>query len=109
MLGVVKTRTIHGHCAKKNGTSFSGPVASIAFSISSWLRGVDLNHRPLGYECYCSRNLMDLRGAKSNVTSSLGSLRNCNCPRIALLGAPTSRDGYLALFYAAIQVDCRRR
>src|SRR5664279_676290 len=75
----------------------------------SWLRGVDLNHRPLGYECYCSRNLMDLRGAKSNVTSSLGSLRNCNCPRIALLGAPTSRDGYLALFYAAIQVDCRRR
>jgi hypothetical protein len=50
MLGVVKTRTIHGHCAKKNGTSFSGPAASIAFSISSWLRGVDLNHRPLGYE-----------------------------------------------------------
>src|ERR1039457_445612 len=50
MLGVVKTRTIHGHCAKKNGTSFSGPAASIVFSISSWLRGVDLNHRPLGYE-----------------------------------------------------------
>src|ERR1039458_9053684 len=50
MLGVVKTRTIHGHCAKKNGTSFSGPAASIVFSISSWLRGVDLSHRPLGYE-----------------------------------------------------------
>jgi hypothetical protein len=50
MLGVVKTRTIYGHCAKKNGTSFPGPAASIAFSISSWLRGVDLNHRPLGYE-----------------------------------------------------------
>src|SRR5580700_3696497 len=50
-----------------------------------WLRGVDLNHRPLGYECYCSRNLMDLRGAKSNVMSSLVSHRNRNCPFIALV------------------------
>ena len=50
MLGAVKTRTIHGHCAKKNGTAFSGPGASAVLSKSSWLRGVDLNHRPLGYE-----------------------------------------------------------
>jgi hypothetical protein len=47
-----------------------------------WLRGVDLNHRPLGYE----QNLMDLRGAKSNVMSSIGTYRNRNCPRVALLG-----------------------
>ena len=63
MLGVVKTRTIHGHCAKKSGTEFSGPAISIVFSISSWLRGVDLNHRPLGYEPNGNRNYNNLQDA----------------------------------------------
>jgi hypothetical protein len=29
---------------------------------------------------------MDLRGAKSNVMSSIGTYRNRNCPRVALFG-----------------------
>jgi hypothetical protein len=36
-----------------------------------WLRGVDLNHRALGYE--------------SNVMSLFGTYRNRNCPLVALL------------------------
>jgi hypothetical protein len=31
-----------------------------------WLRGVDLNHRPLGYEGNHQQNLKTMRGANSN-------------------------------------------
>ena len=42
-------------------------MAAFGFSLSDrWLRGVDLNHRPLGYECNRQQNLKTLRGAKSN-------------------------------------------
>ena len=67
MLGAVKTRTIHGHCAKKNGTAFSGPGASAVLSKSSWLRGVDLNHRPLGYEATEDSNFNNLQDAGGSV------------------------------------------
>jgi hypothetical protein len=30
--------------------------------MKAWLRGVDLNHRPLGYECKSKGNFKELRG-----------------------------------------------
>gem|GEM_PF-5473193 len=46
----LKTPTEHGHFANENGAAISSPAVSALFCMSSWLRGVDLNHRPLGYE-----------------------------------------------------------
>ena len=43
-------RTLFGHEAKKKGPVISSPCITSVFSMSAWLRGVDLNHRPLGYE-----------------------------------------------------------
>jgi len=33
--------------------------------MEGWLRGVDLNHRPLGYECNQDRNYNNLDGTDS--------------------------------------------
>jgi hypothetical protein len=50
------------------------------------------------------RNLMDLRGAKSNVMSLFGTYRNRNCPLIALVGAwPTALPQDVSC-----QADCSR-
>ncbi len=43
-------RTLFGHGAKRKGPVISSPCLTSVFSMSAWLRGVDLNHRPLGYE-----------------------------------------------------------
>jgi hypothetical protein len=42
--------------------------------------GVDLNHRPLGYECHHQQNLKTMRGAKSNALSLRRASRNHACP-----------------------------
>jgi hypothetical protein len=34
--------------------------------LKSWLRGVDLKHRPLGYECSLGRKYNDLQGTDGN-------------------------------------------
>ena len=38
--------------------------------------GVDLNHRPLGYECHHQQNLKTMCGAKSNALFSRRANRN---------------------------------
>ena len=45
-----KIRTLVGHSEKPTGLTIASPVVSYVFSVRTWLRGVDLNHRPLGYE-----------------------------------------------------------
>ena len=50
-----------------------------------WLRGVDLNHRPLGYECNHQRNPKTMRGAKSNALFLRRTNRNPACPCVALV------------------------
>ena len=45
-----KTRTFHGHSAKNGKGRFRGPIPNSLFSLDYWLRGLDLNQRPLGYE-----------------------------------------------------------
>jgi hypothetical protein len=52
---------------------------------SNWLRGADLNRRPLGYECNHQQNLKTMRGAKSNALFSRRANRNPGCPCIALV------------------------
>ncbi len=46
----LRTRTIRGQAAdtQKSGALLLAPSYSV--SMSSWLRGLDLNQRPLGYE-----------------------------------------------------------
>ena len=39
-----------GYPAQKQRGRMTGPAVTSLFSMSAWLRGVDLNHRPLGYE-----------------------------------------------------------
>jgi hypothetical protein len=43
-------RTLVGQCASGKITRRIGRKVTGLFSIRGWLRGVDLNHRPLGYE-----------------------------------------------------------
>jgi hypothetical protein len=50
-----------------------------------WLRGVDLNHRPLGYECNHQQNLKTMRGAKSNALFLTRADCNQDCPCVALV------------------------
>ena len=44
------TRTFHGHSSKMEKGRFWRPFLNSVFSSGSWLRGLDLNQRPLGYE-----------------------------------------------------------
>jgi hypothetical protein len=43
-------RTLVGHCVSGKITRRIGRNVTGLFSTRGWLRGVDLNHRPLGYE-----------------------------------------------------------
>ncbi len=45
-----RSRTKHGQPSKKNGNAVRVPATSTVFSKNFWLRGEDLNLRPLGYE-----------------------------------------------------------
>jgi len=74
-LGVL--RGIFGELPPNQARAISNLLAHGQFAHQ--VAGVGWNHRTLGYECYHSRNLTDLRGAKSNVMSSLVSHRNRNC------------------------------
>jgi hypothetical protein len=42
------TRTPVGHSARETGLMVASPAGTALFSMMAWLRGVDLNHRPLG-------------------------------------------------------------
>jgi len=53
--------------------------------------GVDLNHRPLGYECHHQQNLKTMRDAKSAVLFLGRANRTFTCPRFALVICPKSR------------------
>jgi hypothetical protein len=44
-----------------------------------WLRGVDLNHRPLGYEFDNIRIFKELRGVIGSSTERQGRVRNSCC------------------------------
>jgi hypothetical protein len=45
-----ETRIAPRSWAKTKGANLLAPLLTCLFSMSSWLRGVDSNHRPLGYE-----------------------------------------------------------
>src|ERR1700721_215082 len=46
----VATRTIGGQSAQKSGAAVFCSGVNTLFSLADWLRGLDLNQRPLGYE-----------------------------------------------------------
>ena len=48
-----RTRTVRGQSEQKGREPIFRLPLTCLFSIRIWLRGVDLNHRPLGYECSC--------------------------------------------------------
>jgi hypothetical protein len=58
---------------------------------------VDLNYRPLGYECHHQQNLKTMRGAKSNALFLRRA--NCNraCPCVALISGE-SLSGFSVAF-----------
>src|ERR1051326_1290992 len=103
MCWIVATRTCQmvGYLTlkKKVVTDSSG---EIQFCCKGWLRGVDLNHRPLGYECNHQRNLKTLRGAKSNARSLQIAHRSSIRPWNALTSSLTARK------YSGLKVTAGR-
>jgi len=63
-----KIRTLVGHSEKPTGLTIASPVVSYVFSVRTWLRGVDLNHRPLGYEATEDSNFNNLQDAGGSVS-----------------------------------------
>ena len=62
--------TQNGHSqTKKNGAHLRAPLQADDFNMSSWLRGVDLNHRPLGYE---PNELPDCSTPRKNHNNRMG-------------------------------------
>jgi len=49
-LGKMRTRTEHRHSGQNKRGYFRSPCVTTVFSSRFWLRGKDLNLRPLGYE-----------------------------------------------------------
>ena len=47
---MTNSRIKHGYSAQKQRGCFRSPCLTPMFSMSAWLRGLDLNQRPLGYE-----------------------------------------------------------
>src|ERR1700723_2799564 len=66
---------------------------------------MDLNHRPLGYECHHQQSLKTMHGAESNALCSREAIRNPACPCVALTICPNSCVVVTA-FVSAI-VTCR--
>ena len=52
---------------KRKRAASRGPNLISVFSIGSWLRGLDLNQRALGYESNKQRNINDLRGTAGSL------------------------------------------
>jgi hypothetical protein len=50
---------------------------------------VDLNHRPLGYECHHQQNPKTMRGAKSNALFLTAVHRQAACPCVAPIICPS--------------------
>jgi hypothetical protein len=61
-------RTLFGHWANEKRLALASLLITSLFSMSAWLRGLDLNQRPLGYE---PNELPDCSTPRHNHTSIL--------------------------------------
>ena len=68
---VVGTRTLVGHGTTEKGLATASPFVTTIVSMSFWLRGVDLNHRPLGYEGNSTNHARQSQPMKPNKTADL--------------------------------------